>query len=181
MTELHHNEHNEGTGFEQQDLGTRPIYGFLVSLAIIGVLVYFGTWGMFRVLEGYFNKHQAPANPMAQQTSAPPRAVEPGHIENTFPEPRLETNERSEINDFRLGEERTLNSYGWVDQNAGVVHIPITKAMELIAQRGLPTKPAVGSVPQSPVNLAKAAAATADTSNMPKNSAGKQTHKGKKQ
>jgi hypothetical protein len=53
--------------------------------------------------------------------------------------------------------------------------------MELIAQRGLPTKPAVGSVPQSPVNLAKAAAATADTSNMPKNSAGKQTRKGKKQ
>jgi len=27
-----------------------------------------------------------------------------------------------------------LNSYGWVDQQAGTVHIPIDRAMELVAQ-----------------------------------------------
>jgi hypothetical protein len=47
--------------------------------------------------------------------------------------------------------------------------------MELIAQRGLPTKPAVGTAPLSPVNLATAAAAAADTSNVPQKPAGKQT------
>jgi hypothetical protein len=112
---------------------------------------------------------------MVQQTTTSTRTVEPGAIERTFPEPRLETNERSEINNFRLGEEQTLNSSGWVDQNAGVVRIPITKAMELIAQRGLSTKPAVGTAPLSSVNLANAAAAAADTSNVPQKSAGKQT------
>ena len=181
LTEIHHDEHNPGTGFETRDLGARPIYGFLVSLAIIGVLVYFTVWGIFRVLDTYFTKNEAPPSPLVQQqTSTPTRAVPEGYPEKVFPEPRLETNERTEINDFRLGEEQTLNSYGWVDQNAGVVHIPITEAMKLIAQRGLPTKPAVGEVPQSPVNLAKAAAAASDTSNMPQNQSGKQTTKGKK-
>ena len=177
MTELHHNEHNE-LGFERQDLGSRPIYGFLISLVIIGILVYYGLWGVFYLLDTYNRTHQPPANPMVQQTEANPRYVPPGSIEKTFPEPRLETDERTELNDFRLAEEQTLNSYGWVDQNAGLVHIPIERAMQLIAQRGLPTKPAVGEVPLSPGNLVKAAAAAADTSNVPKNTAGKQ-QKGK--
>ena len=180
MTELHHNEHNPDTGFERQDLGSRPIYGFLISLAVLGILIYYGIWGMFVLLDKYNSTHQRQPSPMVQQTEANTRAVPPGSIEKTFPEPRLETDERTEINDFRLGEEQTLNSYGWVDQNAGVVRIPITRAMQLIAQRGLPTKPAVGQVPPSPVNLANAAAAAADTSNVKNNPAGKQ-QKGKKQ
>jgi hypothetical protein len=31
-----------------------------------------------------------------------------------------------------------LNSAGWVDQEAGIAHIPIETAMELLAERGLP-------------------------------------------
>ena len=46
-----------------------------------------------------------------------------------------------EINEFRVQEEKTLHSYGWMDQQAGVVRIPIDRAMELVAQRGLPTRP----------------------------------------
>jgi hypothetical protein len=106
------------------------------------------------------------------------RTVAPGQVEQTFPEPRLETDERSEINDFRLHEEQTLNSTGWVDQNAGTVHIPIERAMELTVQRGLPTNPKSGTAPSSPVNLAKQAAAKSDTSmqqsgTQPKQSKGK--------
>ncbi len=180
MTDPRHNEHNEGKGFEQQDWTSKPVYGFLISLVVIGVLVYYAVLGIFWGLEKYNSNHQPATSPMVQQSTTSTRTVEPGAVEKRFPEPRLETNERSEINDFRLGEEQTLNSYGWVDQNAGVARIPITKAMELIAQRGLPTKAAVGTVPLSPVNLSQAAAAAADTSNMPQEPAGKQK-KGKQQ
>jgi hypothetical protein len=31
---------------------------------------------------------------------------------------------------------RTLNSFGWVDRNRGIVHIPIDRAMELVAKEG---------------------------------------------
>jgi hypothetical protein len=67
----------------------------------------------------------------------------------TFPQPRLESNERLEINDFRAQEEKTLNSYGWVDQQTGVVRIPIDRAMQLLVQRGLPTRPQAGALPPS--------------------------------
>ena len=33
-----------------------------------------------------------------------------------------------------------LDSYGWVDKNAGIVRIPIDEAMKLTLQRGLPTR-----------------------------------------
>lgn len=177
MTDLHHDEHREGAGFERSDLGSRPIFGFLISLAILGILVYYGIWGVYYVLDTYYHKHQASVSPLVH-VQKDTRLVDLGTVEKTFPEPRLETNERTELNDFRLGEEQTLNSYGWVDQNAGVVRIPIDRAMQLIAERGLPTKPQVGTVPLSPVNLAKAAAAAADTSNA-QNPAGKQQQKGK--
>ena len=107
------------------------------------------------------------------------RGVTSQHVQETFPEPRLEDNERTELSPFRYMEEEQLNSYGWVDQNAGVVHIPIDRAMELVAQRGLPTTPQAGAVPPSPVNLAEQAAAKADTSAAPK--AGKKQGKRKSQ
>lgn len=33
-----------------------------------------------------------------------------------------------------------LSTYGWVDRSAGSVHIPIERAIELTAQRGLPVR-----------------------------------------
>jgi hypothetical protein len=94
------------------------------------------------------------------------RIVSPGDI-TKFPQPRLEGDERREINDFREQEEQTLNSYGWVDQKAGVVRIPIDRAMQLMAQRGLPTRPQSGTAPSSDVNMAKEAARLSDTSAAP--------------
>jgi hypothetical protein len=81
-----------------------------------------------------------------------------------FPQPRLETNERIELNGFRLAEEQQLHSYGWVDKDAGVVHIPIETAMQMLVQHGLPTTPRVGTVPASTVQMTEQAAARADTS-----------------
>ena len=35
-------------------------------------------------------------------------------------------------------EDQTLGTYGWTNKGAGLVRIPIDKAMDLVAQRGLP-------------------------------------------
>jgi hypothetical protein len=35
-----------------------------------------------------------------------------------------------------MKEEAELHSYGWVDKNAGTVHVPIEDAMRLMLQRG---------------------------------------------
>jgi hypothetical protein len=66
-----------------------------------------------------------------------------------------------------MQEVQRLNSYGWVDQQAGIARIPIDRAMALLAQRGLPTRPQAGVAPPSDVNTAKEAARRSDTSSKP--------------
>jgi len=37
-----------------------------------------------------------------------------------------------------LAEQReALSKYGWVDQSRGIAHIPIDRAMDIVAQEGL--------------------------------------------
>ena len=57
------------------------------------------------------------------------------------PMPRLQSAPITDLKDMRAAEEQILNGYGWVDQANGVVRIPIDRAIDLLAQRGLPTRP----------------------------------------
>src|SRR5271168_3852192 len=93
-------------GFERQDLTARSIYAFLTSLIVGGVLVYVVVWGLYRFLDARQRSHQPPQSPLVKQADTDTRIVSPGEI-TKFPQPRLERNERVEINDFRLTEEQT--------------------------------------------------------------------------
>lgn len=163
--DLHIDKQNEEMDFEREDLGAKPILTFLLGLVIGCVLVALVLRGLYSYLDSYENRHQPVENPLVQQTTADTRIVEKGDI-NKFPQPRLESEETTEVNAFRMQEEQTLNSYGWVDEQAGVARIPIDRAMALLAQRGLPTKPQAGVVPPSDVNTAKDARRS-DTSSNP--------------
>jgi hypothetical protein len=55
-----------------------------------------------------------------------------------FPAPNLQVNPRQNLEAFRAREDEELNTYGWIDRDAGIVRIPIDRAMDLIGQRGLP-------------------------------------------
>ena len=63
--------------------------------------------------------------------------------------PRLQRFPANEIFDFRQRENAELNGYGWMDRNAGTVHIPIAEAMRLTVERGLPSRaqPAPATAP----------------------------------
>jgi hypothetical protein len=141
-----HREHgqNPETAFEPQDLSAKGVFSFLAGLAIVGVVVYFILLGLYRFLDRYEAKRQPPTGPLAAKVESTPHGAMP-NARMKFPEPRLEVNERTEIGDFRLQEADRLNTYGWVDQKAGVVHIPIDRAMQLIAQQGLPVLPQSGA------------------------------------
>jgi len=164
MTEHLHRNHHDDVGFEREDLGSKPVFGFILSLVIVGILIYYSIWGIFHFLDAFDKKNQQVRTPLVKVESNT-REVQTENIQK-FPEPRLEENERTELDGFRYNEEERLNSYGWVDEKAGVAHIPIDQAMQLIAQRGLPTTPQTGTMPLAPVNLARAAAEASDTSNV---------------
>ncbi|HET7675787.1 MAG TPA: hypothetical protein VFL54_09725 [Gammaproteobacteria bacterium] len=64
------------------------------------------------------------------------------------PAPRLLANPQAELKALRIENRQRLHSYGWVDKQRGIVHVPIERAMQLIAEHGFPPRPPV------PVNAA---------------------------
>ena len=52
-------------------------------------------------------------------------------------EPRLQITPEQENQQYLAEQRETLNKYGWVDQSRGIAHIPIDRAMDIIAQEGL--------------------------------------------
>lgn len=145
--ELNHNQSNPDTSFEQEDLSTRGVFAFMIGLAVVGLVIYFIIRGMYSFLDDYERK-QAAANPTAGGNTAgryiPYNPAQGDSVSQTFKEngtPMLEYDERGQFKDFLLKQEDQLNSYGWVDQKAGVAHIPIQQAMDLIVERGLPVLP----------------------------------------
>jgi hypothetical protein len=113
---------------ESSDVNIRAVFGFGIGLTVATAFIAFGVWLLFQ----YFSAREARTvfteYPLAARESRVP------------PEPRLQTNPRQDLSDLRAREDQLLNSYGWVDKNAGVVRIPIDRAMQLVVERGLPTR-----------------------------------------
>jgi hypothetical protein len=54
--------------------------------------------------------------------------------------PRLQAIPLNEMGAFMREENAQLQSYGWVDRNAGTVRLPIDEAIRLTVERGLPSR-----------------------------------------
>lgn len=54
------------------------------------------------------------------------------------PGPRLQDAPAREMQRTRQAWDRLLSEYAWVDRQAGLVRIPVERAMEIILARGLP-------------------------------------------
>jgi len=145
--ELNHGAVNPETSFEREDLSTRSVFVFMIGLAIVGLVIYFIIVGMYSFLDKYEHERMTTASPLvpaAPTTMGPQSRVISKDYMEKFKEngqPMLESDERGQFKDFLLRQEDQLNSYGWVDKDAGVAHIPIDRAMDLIVQRGLPVLP----------------------------------------
>jgi hypothetical protein len=135
-------------GFEHEDMNSKgPLY-FMAGLILLCSVIFLIMFGMYRFLDSYASEHQPPLSPMVTP-EADTRLVT-REDPKTFPQPRLEVNERTELRSFIEDQDRQLATYDWVDKNKGIVRIPIDRAMELIAKRGLPVHPeGASSAPSS--------------------------------
>jgi hypothetical protein len=124
-------------GHETSDVSIRGIVRFGLGLGIATAVISVAMWGLFRFLEARQETREAPVPPMVA-----------ANLKRTPREPRLEPDPLAPRLAARAREEALLSSYGWVDRGAGVARIPIDRAMELLAERGLPPpKPPSGPVP----------------------------------
>src|SRR6202050_4164471 len=138
--EIQPGNHASHGDYERRDIGVAGILYFIVGLAVATFVVHLILAGLYDFLDKRARSHQPAVNALIENVPMDTRKVAPGYPNQAFPNPRLETDERGQLNDIRLNEERTLNSYGWVNQQAGTVRIPIDRAMDLLAQRGLPVR-----------------------------------------
>jgi len=153
-TDTNPNSNPYGHGsFEREDLSASGVLYFIAGVAALGVVGVLLMIGLYKLLDERANKAQPTVSPLATNVSKDTRNLAEGYkdyLKDNFPAPRLEIDERTELNDDRLAEEEKLNSYGYVDDNHVTVRIPIDRAMDLVAQRGLPVR-------------SRAAAASAET------------------
>jgi hypothetical protein len=152
-TSKHESASGHGS-YERQDLQPSGIIYFLVALAVVTLLCIFALRGLYSYLENRETASQPAVNPLVTNVPKDTLHIPRGYPQTVFPSPKLEEDERGQLNQIRTDEERELNSYGWTDEKAGVVHIPIERAMDLIAERGLPVRPRGGS-PASPAASAE--------------------------
>jgi hypothetical protein len=117
---------NSGPGYETSDASPGGLLLFGLAMFLIIGLVLLIAAGVFK----YFSASQslgAPASPFANASQIPPA-------------PRLQTEPRLDLEHLHAREEHLLHTYEWVDPNAGIVRIPIERAMELVLQKGLPVR-----------------------------------------
>ena len=161
-----HNGHNGGD-YEREDFGPRAIFTFLIALGVFGIVVVFIVLGAFQALDNYTIAHMKPASPLLDakmKAETYTRKMQEKDIMQ-FPAPRLDGGEKpADLNNQHLKENSTLHiaQPEWSNQSAGEVRIPIERAMELIATRGLPSR-AAGSaaMPAAPKAVKTPAAAKA--------------------
>jgi hypothetical protein len=143
-------------GFEQSDVRVTGIIVFLTALAIFvavtGVLCY----GIGKVINAHMDRQDGPntkwtttadIRQLGNLPNNPAMQNKVAQLTQQFPSPRLQLDDGyQEIADIHAKEDLLLNNFSWADKAQGKVRIPIERAMELIAQRGLPVAPAAAAL-----------------------------------
>ena len=121
-------DHQGHGGHETTDAKARPIALFEVTLLLWVVLAF----GLMTALFYYFTHREArldqSRSPLAEGRRLPP-------------EPRLQAEPATDLKRLRAEEDARLGGYSWVDEGEQLVRIPIERAMDVVADRGLPTRP----------------------------------------
>jgi hypothetical protein len=136
-------ESNPEISFERRDVNVFQITAFGIGLLLSTVVVVFAMWALFAFLA-----HRAdnldkalPGTMASQRSTVPPEprlsgvVLKDGKIDEHPVYPRIE------LKQLKDDEDAILNNYGWVDPANGIVRIPIDRAIDIVAQKGLPSKP----------------------------------------
>lgn len=127
MKEREHSHPETPIGHEITDAHAPSIIKFAIGLALVILL---SLYAMARLAD-YFGKHQAQLGPQ------PSPLVRTRQVP---PLPQLQVTPGADLNQYRTAEDARLDSYGWVDRLNGIIRIPINRAMDLVAERGLPAR-----------------------------------------
>jgi hypothetical protein len=113
---------------EQSSLIIRPIVLFGLGLLALSAVTFASMGWLFDFFATRQAKIDVLPSPLADPRQLPP-------------EPRLQVVPTQDLQKMRAAENAVLQSYDWVDREAGIVRIPIDRAIEVLAEKGLPVRP----------------------------------------
>lgn len=120
-------------------------------IAVIVVFLAATAVAMWLVFNFFF------AREVAQDVKPPAVANRQG--DRLPPLPRLQTTPYPDLAKFRKAESATVTGYAWVDKTNGIVQVPVARAIDLIAEKGMPAfAPAVAPAVETGPAGAKAGA-----------------------
>ncbi|OFW11631.1 MAG: hypothetical protein A3F69_06365 [Acidobacteria bacterium RIFCSPLOWO2_12_FULL_66_10] len=128
--DLEYGANPPGAQHEHTDIDPAIGYRFALWLSVAMLISVGIVYGTFWFFEGQ-------ARGASEAAQKYPLAV--GQVKEP-PLPNLQKQPFKDIFQLRQAEAAQLGSYGVVDREAGVVHIPIDRAMELMLQRGFPAR-----------------------------------------
>ena len=106
-------------GHEPHDVAARPLLLAALALGAVLLLVSGGQLLLLRHFERRAAEREAPVAPLAEA--------------RTPPEPRLLPEPRRALLELRAEEDALLHGYGWVNREAGIVRIPIERAIDVLS------------------------------------------------
>jgi hypothetical protein len=144
----------ENVGYEVTDVNVNGIVVFLASLGAFVAVFFVFCFGMGKVINTAILKSDGPPNkwnmigaqPQGKRQDLTSNAVmeqnQLNQMVQRFPTPRLQIDDgNQEIAEMHTREDLLLNNYTWIDRAGGKVRIPISRAMQIIAEHGLPVAP----------------------------------------
>jgi hypothetical protein len=124
---------HQDVAFEARDVRVSPILKFLMYLGISIVISYFVALGIYRGLRRFWAESYP--QPIPSRVEAGPTMP---------PEPRLQgmpghqNDPQQDLRDKLKADMEANNTLEWVDEKAGIAEIPVSDAMQLIVEKGLP-------------------------------------------
>jgi hypothetical protein len=140
---------NVETHHEKSDVNVKALFAFGVAFVIFAAVSHFVLYVMYK----QFVKHEKANQHVPLTMMERPESVPQIPRLQPFPTkvasdtiPPMSNTPVTDMEDMRAAQERELHSYGYIDRQKGVVHIPIEEAKKLALQRGFAP---VTSVPAS--------------------------------
>jgi hypothetical protein len=160
--ENHGSEHERekidtSAGFEQSDVKVGGLMVFIVAMGIFVAVTAVLSYGIGKVINAHLDREDGPTSKWAKTVDIrqlgnlpnnPQMQNKVAELTQQFPTPRVQVDDgNQDVADLHAREDLLLDNYSWVDAAHSKVRIPIERAMELIAQHGLPVAPATQIAP----------------------------------
>ena len=123
MDEIKHPQ-DPHAGHETTDINVWAVGKFAIGLVIVCVVSLVLLFGLLKFFQ-------------SREETSVANTVEPTKL---FPEPQLQKTEILDLKALHAEEDKLLNGYAWVDPKQGIVRIPVDRAIEVLAKRGLPSR-----------------------------------------